>query len=75
MNGKDETLDGLLYAFDYYWDEAKLLIDDDQWTKYKPETIGAEGYSRITDWYNQIYNADEKIIPTMGDVGSTAWQI
>jgi hypothetical protein len=64
MNGKDETLEGLLYAFDYYWDEAKLLIDDDQWTKYRPETIGAEGYSRITDWYNQIYNADEKIIPT-----------
>ena len=36
MNGNDETLDGLLYAFNYYWDEAKHLIDDDQWTKYNP---------------------------------------
>ncbi len=54
--GKDESLEGMLSAFDYYWDEHGPLIQ--KWGTYKPEKVQGIGYARLQSWHDEIYNGE-----------------
>jgi hypothetical protein len=51
--GRDESLEGMLSAFDYYWDEHAPLIT--KWGIYNPDKVVGYGYSRLQSWHEQIY--------------------
>ena len=54
--GRDESLEGMLSAFDYYWDEHGPLIQ--KWGTYRPEKVQGIGYARLQSWHDEIYNGE-----------------